>query len=66
MFKVYGLIRIVGPGEWKQTIEIIDDGQVIGYLDREKTKTGKCTKTRNLQGEVMEGVCLEWLLKRTA
>jgi hypothetical protein len=66
MLKVDGPCQIIRSGEWKQSIAILNDGCVIGYVDRERTRSGKCTKTRNLQGDVMEGECLEWLLRQTA
>ena len=66
MIKVYGLFQITEPGEWKLTIEILHEGILVGYVDRIRTKSGKFIITRNLQGEVMEGECLEWLLRQTA
>ena len=66
MVKVYGLFQITQPGEWKLTIEILNDGRVVGYVDRIRTKLGKFIITRNLHGEIMEGECLEWLLRQTA
>jgi hypothetical protein len=66
MEKVYGLFQIIQSGEWKQSIEILNEGHVIGFVDRVRTRSGKFTMTRNLQGDVMEGECLEWLLRQTA
>ena len=66
MIKAYGLFQITQSGEWKLTIEILNEGRVVGYVDRIRTKSGKFIRTRNLHGEVMEGECLEWLLRQTA
>ena len=66
MVKVYGIFQITQSGEWKLTIEILNEGRVVGYVDRVRTRSGKSILTRNLQGEVMEGECLEWLLRQTA
>jgi hypothetical protein len=66
MLKVYGLFQITQPGEWKLTIDILNEGCLVGYVERIRTKSGKFIITRNLQGEVMEGECLEWLLRQTA
>lgn len=67
MLKVQGLSQIVQSGVWRQSIEILnDDDHVIGFVDRERTRSGTFTTTRNLQGDVMEGECLEWLLRQTA
>ncbi len=66
MLKVYGLSQITQSGEWKVTIEILNEGRVVGYVDRIKAKAGQFKITRNLQGECMEGECLEWLLRQTA
>lgn len=66
MLKVQGLSQIVESGVWKQSIEIFNDDRVIGYVDRERTRTGTFTATRNLQGDIMEGECLEWLLRQSA
>lgn len=66
MLLVPGLYQIIQPGVWKQTIEIQNDGHIIGFVDRERTQTGILTKTRNMQGDVMEYGCLEWLLRQTA
>lgn len=65
MLKVQGLSQIVQSGVWRQSIEILDDNRVIGFVDRERTRSGTFTTTRNLQGDVMEGECLEWLLRQT-
>lgn len=66
MVKVYGLFRITQPGEWILTVEVLNEGRVVGYVDRIRTTSGKFIVTRNLQGEVMEGECLEWLLRQSA
>ena len=66
MLKVQGLSQIVQSGVWRQSIEILNEDRVIGFVDREKTRSGTYTTTRNLQGDVMEGECLEWLLRQTA
>jgi len=66
MEKVYGICQIVGPGEWTQSAAIMHDGQVIGFINRVRTRSGTWTKTFNLQGEVVEGECLVWLLKQSA
>jgi hypothetical protein len=66
MEKVYGLFEITGPGEWKLTIEILNNGSIVGYVDRIRTESGKFIVTRNLQGDIVEGECLEWLLRQTA
>jgi hypothetical protein len=66
MVKIYGLFQITQPGEWKLTIEVLNNGRLVGYIDRIRTKSGKFIVTRDLQGEVIEGECLEWLLRRSA
>jgi hypothetical protein len=66
MLLVPGLYQIIQPGVWKQTTEIQNDGHIIGFVDRERTQTGILTKTRNMQGDVIEYGCLEWLLRQTA
>ena len=66
MLLVPSLYQIIQPGVWKQTIEIQNDGHIIGFVDRERTQTGILTKTRNMQGDVIEYGCLEWLLRQTA
>jgi hypothetical protein len=66
MLKVYGLFQITKSREWKLTIEVLNEGRVVGYIDRIRTKSGKFMITRNLQGDVMEGECLEWLLRQSA
>jgi hypothetical protein len=66
MLKVYGLFQITQSGEWRLTIEILNEGRVVGYVDRIRTRSEKFIVTRNLQGEIMEGECLEWLLRQTA
>jgi hypothetical protein len=66
MLLVPGLYQIIQPGVWKQTIEIQNDGHIIGFVERERTQTGILTKTRNMRGDVIEYGCLEWLLRQTA
>jgi hypothetical protein len=66
MLKVQGLSQIVQSGVWRQSIEILNEDRVIGFVEREKSRCGTYTTTRNLQGDVMEGECLEWLLRQTA
>jgi hypothetical protein len=66
MLKVHGVCQILRSGEWMQSIEILNDGQVIGFVEHERTPSGRFTRTRNLHGEVIEGECLEWLLRQTA
>ncbi|HUJ18604.1 MAG TPA: hypothetical protein VL197_11495 [Nitrospirota bacterium] len=66
MVKVYGIFQITGSGEWKLSIEVHQDGRLAGFVERVRTRSGKCIRTRNLQGEVMEGECLAWLSKQTA
>jgi hypothetical protein len=66
MLKVLGLSQIVQSGVWRQSFEIFYDDRIIGFVVRERTRSGIFTTTRNLQGDVMEGECLEWLLRQTA
>jgi hypothetical protein len=66
MLKVQGLCQIVQSGVWRQNFEILNDDRVIGFVDYERTRSGIFTTTRNLRGDVMEGECLEWLLRQTA
>jgi len=66
MLKVQGLSQIIQSGVWRQSIEILHEDRIIGYVDRERSRSGTFTTTRNLQGDVMEGECLEWLLRQTA
>jgi len=66
MLLVPGLYQIIQPGVWRQTIEIHNDGHIIGFVDRERTRTGILTQTRNMHGDVIEYKCLEWLLRQTA
>jgi hypothetical protein len=66
MLKVQGLSEIVQSGVWRQRFEILHDDRIIGFVDRERTRSGIFTTTRNLQGDVIEGECLEWLLHQTA
>jgi hypothetical protein len=37
---------------------------VVGFVEREKTSSAEATRTRNMRGEVVEGECLDWLLKQ--
>ncbi len=62
MLKVFGQVHQIQPGEWKESYEIIHEGRIVGFIDREKTRTASITTTRNLHGEVMEGEHPEWLL----
>ena len=62
MFKVFGHVHKIKPGEWQQSYEIIHEGRIIGYVDHKKTPSASVTMTRNLRGEVMEGERLNWLL----
>ena len=66
MLKVQGLCQIVQSGVWRQSFEIRFDDRVIGFVDFERTRSGTFTTTRNLQGDVMEGECLAWLVRQTA
>jgi hypothetical protein len=66
MLKVQGLCQIVQSGVWRQNFEIVVDDHIIGFVDFERTRTDTFTTTRNLQGDIMEGECLEWLLRQTA
>ena len=66
MLKVDRTYRKIGPGEWKQCIEIIHEGQVLGFVDRERTLGSETVQTRSLSGEVMEGECIEWLMHKIA
>ncbi len=66
MLKVQGLCQIVRSGVWRQSFEVFFDDCVIGYVDCERTRSGIYTTTRNLHGDVMEGECLEWLLRQSA
>lgn len=66
MLLLHTSYQIAGPGVWKQIIEILNDGQLVGFVERERTPAGILTKTRNMQGDSMEGECLEWLLRQTA
>jgi hypothetical protein len=66
MEKIYGLCQIVGPGEWTQSAAIMQKGQVIGFIIRVRTRSGTWTKTLNLQGDVVQGECLVWLLQQSA
>ncbi len=65
MLKVYGRRVEIKPEEWKQTCEVIHGGVVIGFVDREVTPSAEITKTRNMNGEVVDGECLDWLLYGT-
>jgi len=66
MLKVLGLCQIVQSGVWRQSFEILNDNRIIGFVDFERTRSGTFTTTRNLQGDIMEGECLEWLLRQSA
>jgi hypothetical protein len=62
MLKVFGQFRQIQPGEWKESYEIIHEGRIVGFIDHEKTPTASITMTRNLQGEIVEGEDINWLL----
>jgi hypothetical protein len=66
MLKIYGH-KIYSPlnklQEWKQSLEIIHEGIILGFIDREKTSKTEIVRTRNIRGAVMDGECLEWLLQ---
>jgi len=64
MLKVYGRCYTLSPGEWKQSCEVLHGGLVVGFVEREKTSSAEATRTRNMRGEVVEGECLDWLLKQ--
>ena len=66
MEKVYGLCQIVGPGEWTQSAAIVREGQVIGFINRVRTRSGTRPKMPNLHGNVVEGDCLVWCLRQSA
>ena len=66
MLKIYGhknYSNINSPDEWKQSLEIIHEGCILGFIDHEKTSQSEIVRTRNIRGAVMEGECLEWLLQ---
>jgi hypothetical protein len=64
MLKVTKTYQVIKPGEWKQCIELIHEGQILGFLDRIRTAEVDCVVTRNLFGEIMQGECIEWLKQR--
>jgi hypothetical protein len=64
MLKVSRRFQIIGPGEWKQCIEIFHEGHILGFVDREKTPGTEVVRTRAISGEIMEGECIDWLLSR--
>ena len=64
MLKVDRTYRQIKPGEWKQCIEIIHEGYILGFVDRERTLEAEFVQTRSLSGEVMEGECIEWLMRK--
>ena len=66
MLKVLEQFRRIQPGEWKESYEIIHEGRIVGFVDHDKTAAATVTVTRNLQGEVVEGEHLEWLLCSSA
>jgi hypothetical protein len=66
MILLHASYQIIQPGVWKQTIEIMSDGHIVGFMERERTPAGILTKTQNMQGDSIEGECLEWLLRQTA
>jgi hypothetical protein len=66
MLKVCRTYQVIKPGEWKQGVEIFHEGHVLGFVDRERTLEAETVRTRNIFGEVMEGECIEWLMRRFA
>jgi hypothetical protein len=64
MLKVYRQYQVIKPGEWKQRIEIVHEGHILGFVDREKTPEIEVVRTGNIYGEIMEGECIDWLLHR--
>jgi hypothetical protein len=61
MLKVTKTYQRIQPGEWKQSIELIHEGHILGFIDRIRTAEADFVVTRNLFGEIMEGECIEWL-----
>lgn len=66
MLKVSKTYQRIKPGEWKQCIEIIHEGHILGFLEHIRTEETEVVMTRNLFGEIMEGECIEWLMHRIA
>ena len=62
MLKVFGQIHQITPGEWKESCEVIHEGHIVGFVEHQKSATASLTLTRNLQGEVVDGERLDWLL----
>lgn len=65
MLKVFGQFHKVTSGEWKESCEITHEGHILGFVDHQETATAGLTMTRNLQGEVVDGERLDWLLYQT-
>jgi hypothetical protein len=66
MIKIYGQRTQIKQGEWKQSLEILHEGKILGFVDHFTTSACEIVRTRNMQGEVKEGECLDWLLCRAA
>jgi len=66
MLKVCRTYQVIKSGGWKQSVEIFHEGHVLGFVEKERTAESVVVNTRNIFGEVMEGECIEWLLKQTA
>ncbi len=62
MLKVFGQFHRITPEEWKESCEVIHEGHIVGFVDRQQTATTSLTMTRNLAGEVVDGERLDWLL----
>lgn len=66
MIKVYGRFTQIKPGEWKQSFEILHEGVILGFVEHVRTSASEVIRTRRMDGEVMEGECLDWLLCKAA
>lgn len=66
MLKIYSQYQHIKLGVWKQCIEIVHEGHLLGFVDRERTPEREVVKTRNVFGEIVEGERLEWLLQKAA
>lgn len=53
-------------GFWKQCVEIVHEGRLLGFVDRETSPECEVVRTRNVFGETVEGERLEWLLQQAA
>jgi hypothetical protein len=62
MLKIYGRLIEITPGEWKQSCEILHDGSIVGFVDRERTPAVDIIRTRNMRGDIVDGERLDWLL----